>query len=162
VPEGLFAKLHGLFGFSWGQAAAATATLAVLATVTTLHFSNSARPAQLKVAESNYQVADRIAEKATATVPATIRSAPPATVRPPLSMKRSHKASAVTDVLASERTNNVDLATESEVEAGGNDYVWRGFDPEKGEIITIRNRDLIGAESSASTMPKPLSFVASI
>jgi hypothetical protein len=146
------------YRFSWGQAAAATATLAVAVTVSALNFSTSDRAVPSKTDQTNYQVADKVV----VSVSTPVTNAPAVAARPPLSVKSGHKASVVTPISTEARTNNSDLTTDPEVKTEGKDYTWRGFDPENKQFITTQNRDLIGAENSASTMSKTLSFVGSI
>jgi hypothetical protein len=162
--EGIFEKLRARSysfawgGFSWGQAAAATATLAVAVTVTALNFSTSDRAIPSKTDQTNNQVVEKVA----ASVPKPVKNAPAVAVKPPLSVKSVHKASVVNQISTAVRTNDSNLATEPGVETEGRDYTWRGYDPENRQFITTQNRDLIGAENSASMMPKTLSFVGSI
>jgi hypothetical protein len=157
--EGLLARLHvRSAGYSWGRAAAATATLAMLVTFTALNFTTGDRIAESKSEAPSTQIAGQIAVKA-ASVATTVTS-PPAKHSAPA--KRSHKSSAVGQFLESERTNNLTLTAESEIETEKQVYTWRGFDPEKGKFITTQNRNLIGAESSASTMSMNSSYVPSI
>jgi len=165
APKGLFEKLlharssRSFLGFSWGPAAAATATLAVAAAVTALHFSTSDRTLLSKsVDQTNYQVAERVV----ASVEPPVMKAPAAAVKSPPPAKSRHRASAVAPIPAAVRTDNPDLTTESESSTEGKDYIWRGFDPETGQFITTQSRYLIGAENSASTMSKTPSFVPSI
>jgi hypothetical protein len=161
--EGIFEKLRarslGLsLGFSWGQAAAATATLAVAVTVTALNFSTSDRAVPTKTDQANHQVVDKV----DTLVEPPVTNGPAVTVKPSLPVKSGHKASVVIPMSAAARTNNSNLTTDPEIETEGKDYIWRGFDPENKQFITTQNRDLIGAENSASMMPKTLSFVPSI
>ncbi len=161
--EGLLDRLHArssiTLGYTWGRAAAATAALAILVTITALNFTTGDRIAQSKSEAPSSQ----IAEKAAAAVSPTVTSSPAVTsVKPLQTVKYNHKASELTQISLSERTNDLNLAAESEIEAEKHVYTWRGFDPEKGEFITAQSRDLIGAESSASTMSKTSPYVPSI
>jgi hypothetical protein len=159
-PAAANAKSFGFSwsGFSWGQAAAATAALAVVATVTALHVSTSDRTVVTKVNQTNYPVAEKVA----ASVAPPVTNARAVTAKTRLSVKTGQRASAVTPISATLRTDNLNLATESEDSTEGKDYIWRGYDPETGQFVTTQNRALIGAENSASTMSKNSSFVASI
>jgi hypothetical protein len=160
AADGLFDKLHARsWRFSWGQAAAATATLAVIATITTLHLATGDRAMQSKMDESTH----RVAEKVAASVSPPVTNAPAVAVKHSFSVVKSrHKTSVAAPIPAAVRTTDPNLATESEDSTEGKDYFFRGFDPENKQFITTQNRALIGAESSASTMSKTLSFVPSI
>jgi hypothetical protein len=156
AAKGLFEKLRASsYRFSWGQTAAATATLAVVATVTALHFSTGDRAAVPGVDQKNHQVAERVAK----SVEPPVANALPVTVKPSHSAKSRQRIAPVTPIPAAVRTDSLNLTTESEVETEGKDYTWRVYDPDTGQFVTTQNRYLIGAENSASTMSKTLSFV---
>jgi hypothetical protein len=155
--RGLFEKLHAMSSrFSWGQAAAATATLAVITTVTALHFSIGDRA----VASKTEQINSPAIEKVDISGEPQAASAPAATVKRPNSVKSGNRTLAVAPIPAAVRTAKLNLTTEPEAETDGKDYIWRGYDPETGQFVTTKNRDLIGAENSTSTIPK--TFVPSI
>jgi hypothetical protein len=162
--RGLFEKLHAMSyrfswgGFSWGQAAAATATLAVITTVTALNFSTGDRAVESKT----YQINSPAVEKVAASVQPPVAKEPAATVKRAVSVKSGHRTLVVDPIPAAVRTVNLNLTAGSEAETEGKDYIWRGYDPETGQFVTTKNRDLIGAENSASTIPKTPSFVPSI
>lgn len=159
---GLFERLQAkAFSLSWGQTAAATITLAVVVTGSALHFSKSSPGVQSQMSETNYPAVERVA--AVVSPPSTDGSA--MIGRPSHSVKSIRRNTGYTQASAAVRTNHPNLnsgESGEEVKTEGSDYTWRGFDPQKGKIITTRNRDLIGAENSASTMSKTLSFVPSI
>ena len=172
AEDGIIGELRGKlklrpFAFPLGRTLAATTTLAVVVAISALHFASGDHGYQspvagvstitnvAKLAEANN---NNISDKAV-TVPSTGRQS---SVDKP-SKNRYRKAFA-SDSEAVERARI--LPAGSEVEQSVKNEVledmWRGFDPEKREIIMTLNRDLIGAENSASTTPKAPSFVPSI
>jgi hypothetical protein len=164
AAKGPCEKIHAMSygfswgGFSWGQAVAATATLAVVATVTALHFSTSDPAIPPRMSQTNHQVV----KKVDASIEPPVTKAPAATFKPSHSVKSSYRTSAVTSISAAVPTNDSNLTSGSEGSTEGEDYIWRGFDPENRQFITTQNRNLIGAENSASTMSRTSSFVPSI
>lgn len=151
---------------AWGQAVAATATLAVVVTVSALHFANSGRETHSVSPQVNRHIDEKIAQNTEANATAPLADKP--TIARKIRYRNTGYISVATDERAkslpagAELQNAVDHALNNSVNNAVIDEIWRGFDPEKGEIITSRNHDLIGAEKSATKISKTLSYVPSI
>jgi hypothetical protein len=149
--------------FSWGQALTATATLALLATFTALHFTSSNRPAVTapeRMASANVAVttqkpdpvAPESVRETTSVREAVISEAKPTTVKLSARSARVSPAS----------FKSVEVTTPKVQVAGGGDEPWRGYNSEKGKFVSAPTRDLIGAEGQNSRMAKTAAFVPSI
>ena len=182
---GISSKLKIPFAFSLGRTVAATTTLALVVAVSALHFAHSDRGYQSSMASmaSMPNTANTVAKLTEEKVgPATANSGVPNSDmrdmrdmnvtamadKPSFSAKSRYRNQAyipASATVARARTLSAETEVEGSVKSVKNvvlEDMWRGFDPEKREIITTRNRDLIGAENSASTLSKTVSFVPSI
>jgi hypothetical protein len=166
ILEGLSSKLKiRPFAFTLGRTVAATTTLAVVVAISALHFangdhgyqSNMANMANMaKLAEANKNISEKVGTVSTDSgVPNSGRNTTAVVDKPSFSGKNRYRNQIV---------RSLPPETEGEQSAKKDvlEDMWRGFDSEKREIITARNRDLIGAENSASTVSKTPSFVPSI
>ncbi|MBO0722865.1 MAG: hypothetical protein J2P41_18715, partial [Blastocatellia bacterium] len=155
----------------WGQAVAATATLAVVVTVSALHFANSNREIHTMSPQANRHIAEEVAQNSEAGANTTVAVVD----KPAMARKFRYRnpkyygdvSAATVEPMNSlpagkEIENAVGHALNNSVDNAVIDEIWRGFDPEKGQIITARNRDLIGAEKSPTTISKTLAYVPSI
>jgi hypothetical protein len=172
AEDGIIGKLKlRPFALPLGRTLAATTTLAVVVAISALHFASGDHGYQspvagvtsitnvAKLAEAN-NISDKAVTVPTTGVPHSDRLS---SVDKP-SKNRSRNQTFASDSEAVERARILPAGSEVE-ESVKNEVLedmWRGFDPEKREIIMTRNRDLIGAENSASTTPKTPSFVPSI
>lgn len=164
-----FAERFLTGSFSLGQAATAAATLALVATFTAVHFTNSftnsGQPAvnnqgASTVAMQTQQI-DSPGLKSIENI-SPVASAQTQAVKTPV-IKPGAKNTRV--YLMSERPA---AAGAAKVQIGvarvaRNEVPWRAFNAEKGQMITTPNRPtLIGAETSASSISKTADFVPSI
>lgn len=146
--------------FSWGQAITATATLAVLATFSALHFTSSNQtvvtaPNEVTVAVSRQPsdpLAPASAQDTTAARETTNSVVKPAAVR---MGSRGVRVAPVS-------LKSAEVAASKVQGAGGGDDSWRGYNSDKGHFVSAPTRDLIGAEGSGSRLAKTVAFVPSI
>jgi hypothetical protein len=165
AANGLFEKLKiKSLAFTMGQTVAATATLAVVVTVSALHFA-SGDGEYLKVTVANRQGTEKIAlmnqnpgKNARTELAKPAFSARKYREFIPASATTERTADMASGVEAVNAVNDaVTNAINNSIKSINED--WRVFDTEKKEFITTGNRDLIGAENAAPTMSKTVPFV---
>jgi hypothetical protein len=171
ILDGISSKLKlRPFAFTLGRTVAATTTLAAVVAISALHFANGDHGYQsAKLTDANNNITEKLVTAPTESgVPRSGRASsdmnPTAVLdKPSFSGKNRYRNQTFTSTsVARVRTLPDEIEVEQPVKNDALEDMWRGFDPEKREIITASNRDLIGAENSASTIPKTPSFVPSI
>lgn|GEM_PF-1485551 len=150
--------------FSWGQAITATATLALVATFTALHFTNSNPPMTSTQEGPTVAVATAKIDQVTPAITAgsAVAAKPTLPVTRPVAMRVSPRMSRM--AITSERPAVVEQAKVQVVagNAANNEESWRAYNAEKGQIVSTPNRALIGAEGSGTHLAKAAVFVPSI
>jgi hypothetical protein len=157
------------FSFSLGQAITATATLALVAAFTAIHFNQSDQP--IATTPDNPTVAISTPLESQNRQPAmtgtqSMPSAPeialtavkPASVR--LTARSNKTSSAPVKSIAVEAPRGqINLASNS----AKHEDTWHAYNRERGQMVTAPARSVvIGAENSSSTMAKTVAFVPSI
>lgn len=175
---GIFGQFREKFRpFTLSQAVAATTTLAVVVAVSALHLGGNGRPQDQsllgRIPEANKSGLEQVAAAAgnsrvsavTEAVSSRSRNrsfaSASALVRTRALSAEVRQANYQEDNQVNNQGDNDDGLPDG-LTNNGRDDMWRGFDAEKRQMITIRNRDLIGAENSASAPSKAAAFVPSI
>ncbi len=163
TPAAIFERLWERFwarsssSLSWGQAVTATATLALIATFSALHYSGRNQPITTTSTDN----------RAGTVAKSTPKDESPAITSTPITTDRIVRSSVVKNSASSSSRASapevrLKAVSGTRTVTAGNEYTWRGFNPEKGQIVIPSNRDLVGAENSSSTMAKTVAFVPSI
>jgi hypothetical protein len=164
-PWGTLEKLWTR-SFSWGQAITATATLALVATFTAIHFNNSDQPMVTTSdnptpaisTPSRSQPAIASAQSTPSAHEVTLTAVKPAPVRV---IARSNKTSSalIKSIAVESPKVQMNLANNS----AKNEDTWHAYNRERGQMVTAPARSvMIGAENSSSTLAKTVAFVPSI
>jgi hypothetical protein len=154
--------------FSWGRAITATATLALVATFTAIHFNSSDQPAATALdspavavsspsKSQDYQPTMTGIQSTVSAPQVALTAAKPATVR---LTARSNKISSalVKPAEAEAPRQQINLAGNT----AKNEDTWHAYNRERGQMVTAPARAVvIGAENS-STLAKATAFVPSI